>query len=330
MSSMSSTYERAMLRRAAAWEDHPSWRGLSVAVLREVAEREGIDFATALVFDRLVRSPEHGPFIERVRSAATDDRRGRRPGLLAIVPGVGYVEYPQTGADGGRLREAARGWGWRVETVPVASFGRLADNARAISDWLTRRSEEPIVLVSLSKGGADVKTALASPETAGGFRGVGVWLDVSGILHGTPLAGWFLRRWYRRLLLRWAGWRRGFDGSILRELDRGAGGPLAASSIVPSRMNVVHVVGIPLSCHLRSKRARRGHRRLAEYGPNDGGGILLGDLCRLPGRIYPVWGADHYLEPGWDLCPLIRRILHAALEERRETVAVTSCCDRDA
>ena len=29
----------------------------------------------------------------------------------------------------------------------------------------------------------------------------------------------------------------------------------------------------------------------------------------LPGEIYPVLGADHYLNPSWDIRPLLRRIL---------------------
>ena len=74
------------------------------------------------------------------------------------------------------------------------------------------------------------------------------------------------------------------------------------------------MVGLPLACHLRTRRARRAWRRLVALGPSDGGGILLGDLCRLPGLIYPVWGADHYLDPAWDLRPLVRRIVQAALE----------------
>src|SRR5262249_5235096 len=92
-------------------------------------------------------------------------------------------------------------------------------------------------------------------------------------------------------------------------------GALAAELVLPSWLRVVHVVAFPLSFHLRSRRSRRGYRRLAALGPNDGGGILLGDLCRLPGLIYPVWGTDHYLEPGLDVHPLIRRMLHAALGE---------------
>jgi hypothetical protein len=200
----------------------------------------------------------------------------------------------------------------------VASFGRLAANARTIRDWLSDVPGGPVVLVSLSKGGADVKMGLADPETAPAFRRVALWLDLSGILQGTPLAGWFLHRWYRRLFVRLMAGYHGFEVSLFRELDRQPASPLAQDWSAPDWLRIVHVVGFPLSCHLRDRRARRGHRRLAAFGPNDGGGILLGDLCRLSGLIYPVWGADHYLEPGWDLRPLLQRILSAALEDWRE------------
>jgi hypothetical protein len=312
------------MQRAARWPEYPCWKGLTAEVLREVAGREGIDFATALLYERLVRSREHGPFIQQVQAGAADNGDRPSPSLLAIVPGACYVEYPRTGADGRRLRECAREWGWRVERVPVASLGSLSTNARAVGDWLASRPEEPLVLVSLSKGGADVKTALASPATSATFRNVRVWISLSGILHGTPLAGWCLRRGFRRLLVQWLCWYRGLDFAILRELDHHAGSRLAAELVLPSWLKVVHVVGLPLSCHLRSRSSRRAHRRLAALGPNDGGGILLGDLCRLPGLIYPVWGTDHYLEPAWDLRPLIHRVLHAALGKPQEQGAVMS------
>ena len=35
------------------------------------------------------------------------------------------------------------------------------------------------------------------------------------------------------------------------------------------------------------------------------------DVCQLPGFVYPVWGADHYLRPaGVDIRGLAARILH--------------------
>ena len=54
---------------------------------------------------------------------------------------------------------------------------------------------------------------------------------------------------------------------------------------------------------------RRGYRRLSPLGPNDGT-VLLEDVFALPGRVYPVWGADHYLRPaGRDMSQLVAGIL---------------------
>ena len=78
---------------------------------------------------------------------------------------------------------------------------------------------------------------------------------------------------------------------------------------VPDWLTVIHVAGFPLERHLSGRLARRGFRRLAPLGPNDGAGIVLADLCRLPGLIYPVWGADHYLRPEWDIAGLFARLV---------------------
>ena len=102
--------------------------------------------------------------------------------ILAIVPGACYREYPQTGADGRRLVEDARRHGWPVETVPVPSFGSPATNGGVVCDWLRDRPEETIVLVSLSKGSADLRAAFARPDAAEAFRNVAVWVSLSGIV----------------------------------------------------------------------------------------------------------------------------------------------------
>jgi hypothetical protein len=306
-------YDERLLRDAADCPDHPSWKDLSAEVLREVAARKGADFATALLYDRLIRSPEHGWFYERVQSLP-GSCEAPFGGTLAIVPGACYREYPQTGADGRRLREVAAEWGWKVETISIASLGALSTNARMVSQWLAERPLEPIVLVSLSKGGADVKTALAAPEQAEAFRNVVVWINLSGILHGTPVVSWFKRTVWRRALIRFLCWRHGFEYSVFEDLDRSDYGPLAPPLAAPPWLRVVHIVGFPLLRHLKSKRARRGYRRIGELGPSDGGGIVLGDLARLPGVIYPVWGVDHYLDPDWDVRPLVRRILSVAVD----------------
>jgi hypothetical protein len=311
--------EETLLRRAASWPAHPSWRSLTVGALQDVAAHEGIDFATALLYDRIVRSREHGPFIQRVVSSIDDESSIGSAPKLALVPGACYREYPQTGADGGRLREAAGQCGLSIETIPIASLGPISQNAQTIGDWLQNHATSDTAIVSLSKGGADIKRALDAPGASELFWNVRLWISLSGILFGTPAAGWFLRRPIWRLILRVLCWRHGLAFSVLRELDRSPTGPLAGELQIPDGLIAVHVVGFPLECHLSSRRAKLGHRRLAPMGPNDGGSILLGDLTRLPGLIFPVWGADHYLDPLRDIRPLIRRILLEGIQLATKT-----------
>jgi hypothetical protein len=319
--------DEALLERVARWTQYPTLADLTHARLQRLSEEEGIDFATALLYNRLIHSPQHGVGIARIDSfppqgssplapaGRGDGGEGARPLTLAIVPGACYVEYPHTGAGGERLRAIAETLGCQTKVVPIESFGSLAENARTICDWLNGCRDERLVVVSLSKGGADLKFALARPEAEFAFRRVKGWVNLSGIVHGTPLAGWFLSRSLSRWLLHLLCWYRGYRFEYLQDLDRRSGGPLDFDLRLPDHLKVLHVVGFPLIRHLSSPLARRTHHRLAPLGPNDGGGIMLADVLRLPGLVYPVWGTDHYMQPGGDMRPLIARILGFVSDE---------------
>jgi hypothetical protein len=303
--------ERTLLDRAARWPKHPHWSTLTEGVLRDIAQYQGIDFATALLYDRIVRSPEHGPMIEAMQTLPEQPPADfRLDANLVVVPGAFRVEFPHTGADGRLVREIAEGFGCRTELVPLPSLGSLAQDAHILCDWLAARPEEPIILASLSKGGSDVKTALALPDAADAFRNVVVWLNLSGMLQGTPLVPWLFASRVRTAWFRFLFWMRRYDFAVIPELARGPATPLAGRLRLPGNMRVIHVIGFPLLRHLSTPLARRCHRRIRECGPNDGAGIVLADTCRWPGWVYPVWAADHYLRPGGtDLTRLARRLL---------------------
>jgi hypothetical protein len=312
-----SACERGLLDRAARWSRHGALRELTAEALRALAGREGVDFATAVLYDRLRRSTEHGPAIDRLEAGAepTPEELGPVRATVAVVPGAFYVEYPHTGADGRLVRAEAARFGCRTALLPLPSLGPPADNARRICDWLIRRGDETAILVSLSKGGADVKLALARPEAERAFRNVPVWVNLSGIVHGTPLADWLLARPLRSLLVRLLLWYRGLSFAVIRELRHGQSDGLDGPLRLPGRLRAIHVVGFPLRRHLTSRLARRGFRRLSPLGPNDAG-ALLADACRLPGVVYPVWGADHYLRPaGRDMRGLFARVLRYVCQE---------------
>jgi hypothetical protein len=288
--------------------------------LQRIAAAEGIDFATALVFDRIVRSPRHGPFIKALESPPTATSSPRVAPTLVIVPGGFYKELRGSGADGRVLRETAGRLGLRTELVPLKSFGSLMENARILSDWLAARPEEPLILASLSKAGAEVKIALAQPHAAEIFHNVHWWLNFSGVIDGTPLADWLLARRLRTLGCRLLCWLRGYDFGAIRELAGGPGSPLHAELRLPTGLRAIHVVGFPLAHHVTPGPIRRGFNRLRHLGPTDGAGILLARAGCWPGLLYPVWGADHYLRPrGQDGHDLADRLLQYVMQQESGT-----------
>jgi hypothetical protein len=310
-------HEQALLARAARWPEWPAWTDLNEEALRDLAVRQGLDFATAVLFDRICRAPEHGPFIERLGSlpASVPAVKGRESLTVAIVPGAFYRTRPQTGADGSFILDHLARFGFQAERIPLHSFGSLRANATLIGDWLRQRPARRVILVSLSKGGAETKIALGQPDAGQTFRSVAAWINLSGLLQGTPLAGLLLARAWRVLLVRLLFRLRGYDFTALGQLERKSGSLLDARLSFPDHLRVIHIVGFPLRAHLSCNLAARNYRLLAALGPNDGGGILLGDLCRFKGLIYPLWGADHFLRPAADLRSLVCRLLHYVIQE---------------
>jgi hypothetical protein len=267
-----------------------------------------IDTATVALYEQVRASPRHGAFIRQVESDEPVQIEGPTPRVV-IMPGAFHRQYAHTGADGRRVLELAAQAGWSAEVVPVPSLGSMAANAAILADCLAQRRGQPIILVSLCKGGADVRALLDQADARETFGDVRAWVNISGLVKGTPLVAWLRARpwryWAVRLLLRCRGQR----WAHIEELRRDVDAPLARQVVIPQGMRVLYVAGFPRIADLSNDWARRGHTRLAPLGPNDGGGILLADLLDLPGEIYPVLGADHYLNPSWDIRPLLRRIL---------------------
>jgi hypothetical protein len=281
---------------------------------------DGIDAATERLYRGLLESPLHGPFIRRVDElcAETAPAAWSRDAVLAIVPGASYRENPSSGADGRLVREQAERIGCPTDLVPLSTTGTLRENARILCDWLAAQPDRPVILVSLSKGGPDIKAALAEPDAERAFRNVAAWISLCGILDGTPMADWLLSRSPGPMLIRLYHRLRGQSTDFLRELRYRSGGPLDSPLRLPPHIRLISVAGFPRREHLTRRVSRRCHARLAPFGPNDGG-LILADVCALPGLIYPIWGADHYLHPKPDVRD-VRVLVRAILRYLDETL----------
>jgi hypothetical protein len=308
--------ERGLLTEAACWQEYSTWTDLTRSILARVAAQRGMDFATALLYQRLRRSDQHGPFIRRVDELMSQPPADRPIDVLvAVAPGVFYRELPRTGADGWLLRQRVAAHGCRTALIPTNSKGAVRENGRLICNWLAKHPHEKILLASLSKGAADVKAALTEPDAPAAFRPVVAWLNLSGMPDGSPLANWLFRRKLATLFYKAGFWWKGLDFSVMKQLAWGPGSVLDFPLVVPPQVQVINVVGFPLQRHFTTTVLRRFHWRIASLGPNDGF-VLLADVCALPGLVYPVWGADHNLRPAWDM----RRLVAALANYLAETL----------
>ena len=77
------------LDRAREWRPHIKLSDLNVDRLREITASEGVELATAALYDRIRRSDCHGPFIEKIEEqdvlASTIHTENT---LIGVIPGA--------------------------------------------------------------------------------------------------------------------------------------------------------------------------------------------------------------------------------------------------
>lgn len=302
--------ETALLHRAASWPHYASIENLTGEALQQITLQEGVDFATALLFDRFRKSPERAPFIQQIGRLLEKPAQPlpKIDAKVVIIPGALYVERPDMGGDGRLIREVAASFGLQSDLIPLVSFGSATKNAELIRVWLKQHATERIILVSLSKGGADLKLAAAASDATDLFRNVVAWISVCGPLSGSRMANWILESRVRTCFFRWKFRWQKRDFQFVTDLNHGAGSPLDFTLHVPASIKMVSMIGFPLRRHMTTPFSRFCHRIQSHAGPNDGT-TLLADLRALPGEIYPVWGMDHYFRPEKTAKELVAAIL---------------------
>ncbi len=258
-----------------------------------LAAERGIDAATEALLQAVLADPENASFLDELAQAGARElptSRGSEP-IVWIAPAAFYREYPRFQGDGLAVRRVARKLGLEARVLPSRSTGSVSDNARRIAEALALVPDGSAIVVSLSKGGADLRLAFErEPKLA---RKTPLWLQIGGLLRGTPVVNELQRGgWLQRGLLRGYLALTIADPALVTEMQRGPDTLLSRPPRAPEGVRVVNVVGFPLSTELRG-RVRGRHARLAHLGPNDGMGVLC-DAIVEPGVVVPIRGADHY------------------------------------
>lgn len=308
-------HDIATLLQARGTASATSLHELTHERLRQLVAEKGIDFTTAVLYERIRRD-------NAACAARIDDlyRRGDISSRLqntafVYVPNLGYFIDPKSQAVGEAICKVAEDLGCRSYRVPTVSTESLQANARIVCDSLARCKEEAILLMSVSKGSADVKMALRETHSEEVFRKVEAWIDVCGLSDGTPVANILATDNTGHFESQVKHWFRNRDAQVvhgilamIRELQHGDAGPLREPLTVPEHIFRLNAVGFPTHRHLQADVSRAFYEQLAAYGPNDGYGLLC-DMVSKPGAVYPIWGTDHYFHERLDVRKLASALI---------------------
>ncbi len=269
---------------------------LSDDFLHEITRRYSVDMATSLLFDRVCRRSENIEFLNAIQQLSTDGGDVQNKDVhIVLLPAAFYAQHPQYGGDGRLVKATARALDLPYSLVPVESLDGLETNARIIADFLPSISESRIVIVSLSKGSADLRYAfecgwIKEPRLRH-------WIQICGMHRGTPLIDEVYIGGKIKGLIK-SGFMKmsGATSSMVEDLAAKPPGYLSREFRTPAGVKLINVMGFPMRAHVSgSLFLKIRHRRLSRYGPNDGF-VLLRDAIIEPGLICPVLGADHYFQ----------------------------------
>jgi hypothetical protein len=245
---------------------------------------------------------------------------------FVFAPAWLYRSHPWNGADFRRPRRLLEAHGIETRLLDLAEDGVVEENAARIAAAL-REPGTPgrrRVVVSTSKSGAETALALGELLEPEELSDVAAWVNIGGVIRGTPLADVGLTSWRGSIARAWfslQGWNWAAVESLATPIRRAR----FAGLRFPEALLVVNFIGAPLSGDM-TLYSRPGHALLHGFGPNDGATLLADQI--VPGSLTVLQpGVDHYFDlPDADLrsLALLKSVLDlvAAGSWRREMAMV--------
>jgi len=270
--------------------------------LKRLAVEYSVDFAAAFYADHLYRKEENSVIQQAFSdylsngSASTTTRQANLDNYLFLfVPGWDYVENGHiTGADFAVPRILISAYGVENHLVTIPPHGSVEENSAIITQAVEHHGDKGkiIVLAGASSAGPAIYLSLAENSNNPVFNNVKGWLNIGGILKGSPVIDHY-QSWPRSWLFNVAVWFNGWDKDrILSMSSMHTRKRLERLDGIDMDILVINYVGLSLSGHL-SRHSKDYYSILAPEGPNDG-------LTYLPDIVAPnsltiiAPGSDHF------------------------------------
>jgi hypothetical protein len=296
---------------AIARGDTPALR----EALAAVARAKGLDDAAALFVEAIEQLPRNRAFRARFDAALAGPLAppaNQASYLPVFVPGWLYRTNPESGADFARPRRVLSARGYAVRFAEIDENGTVEANGDALAVQLGQLAGDGrrLVLVSTSKAGPETQLALDRLARDGKAGHVAAWVNIGGLLNGTPLADHW-DTWPRSWLAAFGFAFMGHDTAAIPTMRTDVRRARFPALRMPDAVLVVTYIGAPRAADV-TRGAQGDYAIIAPHGPNDGM-TLLADAPLLQGITLVERGLDHYFAAP-DIDRRIEALAQAVLE----------------
>lgn len=277
---------------------------------RDLAAAEGMDVATMALYQAIRR--HDADFIAGIDALPVAAETSDAGTTVVVVPALFYTEFPDVGGGGELAMEIGARLGFDMRRVPTVSMGSLAANVEIVREFIAALPDRPLWFLSLSRGTGEVRLLFDRHAGDAALERVRGWINVCGIVGGTPIHDLKAATASGRLKYRAIVTFLGGKYSDFAEYDTQHPHwqrPLR----IPPAVRIVNAVALPLPSHVQTHLVGR-YRSLAPYGPNDG--MVASREALLPGSTYPMWGLDHFFR-GPQVSPFLYRLFRWIRESQR-------------
>jgi len=293
--------------------------------LRDIAHRFSNDFAALFLADRLWQTQANRDLQRRFHRylALPDEELYRSPAdadqyLVLFVPGWNYADNGHvTGADFATTRRLIARLGFRQELVPVPPNGSVEQSVEVIAASVLRHRDDgsKLILVGASAAGPSIHYTLGKRLEHEQSAAVAAWVNLGGILHGSPLIDQF-QHWPQKLFFDIALVVMGWDANEVLSMSAAESRERIRGLHLPENLVVINYLGLSLTGNL-SSLASNGYPFIAGEGPNDGLTPLI-DIIAPDSMTLVATGSDHYFMEDPEIERKTVAIVHTVLESIRE------------
>lgn len=288
----------------AKYKDQP----LNSPTLKSLADESSVDFSTAYFVHRVWENSNHQLLQKRFYETTRRIRKAkgefagilklspaeRKDYIILFVPGLLYIDKPETKGDLAGQREMLSQEGFRTELVEIKEAGTVEENGEIIARSIQLHNNSRIILVSTSKGGPDVAHALGTVLQGRDLSHVRAWVSVGGVLRGAPLVE-KVKNSIEYPFLRLYGFFKSFDVPALAEsMSVGRSMARFQRQKIPEHIYILHYVSVPFSGTV-IKEVRDPYEYMRRFGPNDGI-VLLSEQILKNGHVVLAIGSDHWFQ----------------------------------